>query len=79
MEAKLEQQFRGIVHDLLFQVFLDVRRSYNSLDKGDAWKYYVSMAWDLDYSNYYSSIDTYGGWFQNQGSNRGDPPAQGEE
>ena len=34
MEAKLEQQLTGIVHEPLFQVFLDVRKSYDSLDQG---------------------------------------------
>ena len=32
MEAKLEQQLAGIFHDPLFQVFLEVRKAYNSLD-----------------------------------------------
>ena len=31
MEAKLEQQLAGIVHDPLFQVFLEVRKACNSL------------------------------------------------
>ena len=34
MEEKLEQQIAGIVHELLFQVFIDVRNSYDSLDRG---------------------------------------------
>ena len=31
MEAKLEQQLAGIVHEPLFQVFINVRTAYNSL------------------------------------------------
>ena len=34
MEAKLEQQLAGILHKALFQVFIDVRKAYNSLDRG---------------------------------------------
>ena len=34
LEAKLEQQLVGISHDPLFQVFLDVQKSYISLDRG---------------------------------------------
>ena len=34
MEAKLEQQLVGIVHDPLFQVFVDLRKACDSLDKG---------------------------------------------
>ena len=34
MEAKLEQQLAGIVREPLFQVFIDVRKSYNFLDRG---------------------------------------------
>ena len=34
MEAKLEQQISGRVHEPLFQVFIDVRKSYDSLDRG---------------------------------------------
>ena len=32
LEANLEQQLEGITHDPLFQVFLDVRKEYDSLD-----------------------------------------------
>ena len=46
--------------------------------KGDAWKYYVSMAWEPDYINYYSGIGTDRGWLKKQGSNMGDPSACGE-
>ena len=34
MESKLEQQLAGIFHEPLFQVLLDVRKDYNSLDQG---------------------------------------------
>ena len=34
MEAKLEQQLAGIVHEPSFQVFIDVQKAYNSLDRG---------------------------------------------
>ena len=34
IEAKLEQQLAVIVHGPLFQVFLDVRKAYDSLDQG---------------------------------------------
>ena len=33
MEAKLSQQLAELSHKLLFQVFLDVGKSYLSLDK----------------------------------------------
>ena len=33
LEAKLAQQLAGIVHDALFQVFLDVQKVYDSLDR----------------------------------------------
>ena len=32
MEAKLEQKLTGIVHEPLFQFFLDVRKAYDSLE-----------------------------------------------
>ena len=31
METKLEQQLAGIFHEPLFQVFIDVRKVYDSL------------------------------------------------
>ena len=34
MEAKLAQQLTIIFHEPLFQVFLDVWKSYDSLDRG---------------------------------------------
>ena len=33
LEAKLAHQMAGLAHKPLFQVFLDVRKAYNSLDK----------------------------------------------
>ena len=33
MEAKLSQHLVGLVHEPLFQVFLDVRKAYDSLDR----------------------------------------------
>ena len=33
MEAKLAHQLEGIAHEPLFQVFLDVREVYDSLDR----------------------------------------------
>ena len=33
LEAKLAQQLAGIAHKPLFQVFLDVRTAYDSLDR----------------------------------------------
>ena len=33
LEAKLAQQLAGIAHKPLFQVFLDVRKAYDSLDR----------------------------------------------
>ena len=33
-EAKLAQQLAGIAHNPLFQIFLDVRKAYDSLDRG---------------------------------------------
>ena len=34
LEEKLEQQLAGIFHKPLLQVLLDVRKAYNSLDRG---------------------------------------------
>ena len=34
MEGKLEQKLAGIVHETLYQVFIDVRNAYDSLDRG---------------------------------------------
>ena len=34
LEGNLAQQLLGIAHKLLFQVFLDVQKVYNSLDRG---------------------------------------------
>ena len=34
IEAKLEQELAGIVHETVFQVFIDVRKAFNSLDRG---------------------------------------------
>ena len=34
LEAKLAQKLAGIAHEPLFQVFLDVRKAYDSLDRG---------------------------------------------
>ena len=34
MEEKLEQQLAGIVHETLYQVCIDVRKAYESLDRG---------------------------------------------
>ena len=34
MEAKLTQQLALLIHESLFQVFLDVGKSYESLDRG---------------------------------------------
>ena len=33
-EANMAQQLAGIFHEPLFQVFIDVRKAYESLDKG---------------------------------------------
>ena len=34
LEAKLAQQLAGIAHEPLFQIFLNVRKAYDSLDRG---------------------------------------------
>ena len=34
LEAKLSQQLSGIAHEPIFQVFLDIRKVYEYLDKG---------------------------------------------
>ena len=34
LEEILDQQLVGLVHEPLFQVFLDVRKAYDSLDRG---------------------------------------------
>ena len=34
LEAKLAQQLAGFSHEPLFQVFLDVRKAYDSLESG---------------------------------------------
>ena len=41
MEAKLEQQLAGIVHKPLLQVFVDVQKAYDSLDRG----IYMEILW----------------------------------
>ena len=33
-EGKLEQKLAGIVHEPLFQVFIDMQKAYESLDRG---------------------------------------------
>ena len=33
LKAKLDQQLAGLAHDPLFQVFLDIRKAYESLDR----------------------------------------------
>ena len=55
METELEQQLARIVNKIFSQVFLKVRKAYDSLDQGRCmeilceWKYYVSMAWVQQY------------------------------
>ena len=39
LEAKLAQKLAGISNYPLFQVFLDVRKAYDSLDRGAVYKY----------------------------------------
>ena len=34
LETKLAQQLTGLSHELLFQVFFDIRKAYDSLDRG---------------------------------------------
>ena len=34
MEAKLAQNLKGLYHEPILQVFLDVRKDYDSLDRG---------------------------------------------
>ena len=34
LEANLNQQLAGLAHKPIFQVFLDMRKAYNSLDRG---------------------------------------------
>ena len=34
LEEKLAQQLSGIAHELLFQMFLDMWKAHNSLDRG---------------------------------------------
>ena len=34
MESKLQQQLAGIVHNPLFQVFINIRKDYDLLDRG---------------------------------------------
>ena len=34
MEANMDHQLTGLCHEPLFQVFLDVRKAYDSLDIG---------------------------------------------
>ena len=62
MEAKLEQQLAGIVHNPFFRSSSTLGSPTINYTKGDACKYYVSMAWDPDYSDYYSGIGMDRGW-----------------
>ena len=39
LETNLDQQLAGIEHDPLFQVFLDIRKAYNSLDSKQFLRY----------------------------------------
>ena len=34
LEANLDQQLAGLAHDSLFQVFLEIHKAYDSLDRG---------------------------------------------
>ena len=34
MKAKLQQKITGVVHEPLFQLFIDTRKAYNSLCRG---------------------------------------------
>ena len=34
LEAKLAQHLSGLVHEPLFQVFLDIRKAHDSLERG---------------------------------------------
>ena len=47
LEEKLMQQFSGITHEPLFQILLDVRKAYGSLDRGRCmdilWGYEMGM------------------------------------
>ena len=56
--GKLEQKLAGVVHDPLFQVFIDVQKSYDSLDRGRCMEILQGMSWDLNYSVYYSGTGT---------------------
>ena len=40
MEAKLEQKLVGVVHEPLFQVFIDVQKSYDYLDRWRCMEFY---------------------------------------
>ena len=46
LEAELAQQLAGIAHKPLFQVFLDVRKSYDSLNRGWCMKIMRGTGWD---------------------------------
>ena len=50
LEANMSQQIVGIAHKPLFRVFLDIRKSYNSMDRGlclEVMKWY-GMGLNLD-------------------------------
>ena len=80
MEAKIEQQLTGIVHEPLFRVSIYVKKAYNSLDRGRCIEILFSvMAWDLSYSGSYSGIGADRWWFQSQGSIMDVPSARVEE
>ena len=39
LEVKLAQQLAGLVHESLFQMFWEVRKAYNSLDRDGVWRF----------------------------------------
>ena len=78
MEAKLEQQLAGIIHEPFFKSSSTLGRPTINWTEGDEWKYYAGIAWDLEYSDYYSGIGMDRGWFQSQGSTMGAPSARVE-
>ena len=49
LEAKLAQQLALIAHKLLFQVFRDVWKAYDSLDRGQVHGYSVGVRYGTEH------------------------------
>ena len=68
MEENLEQQLAGIVHEPPLQVFIDVRKACNYLDRGRCMEILRGIAWVLIYRGYYIGTGMDRRWYRRQES-----------